>query len=181
MYAIRFITSFFWCMFVVHLFPYSLLTRLRPLVAVYVTHFSFLFPFRPAVAYVGDGAWGMSLNEVLTCVREKIPTTAVVFHNKQWGAEKKNQVLWFGDRCEPRTLTAFPFIFYFVSICFPLEVSSCVYPHAFLFSLSSLSIFCCLFLLSVCFCLSLRRGVFVGLFLMLVSPSCFSLFLPLIV
>merc|ERR1719423_461291 len=55
-------------------------------------------PDRPAVAYVGDGAWGMSLNEVLTCVREKIPTTAVVFHNKQWGAEKKNQVLWFGDR-----------------------------------------------------------------------------------
>jgi len=55
-------------------------------------------PDRPAFAYVGDGAWGMSLNEVLTCVREEIPTTAVVFHNKQWGAEKKNQVLWFGDR-----------------------------------------------------------------------------------
>merc|ERR1711879_188922 len=55
-------------------------------------------PDRPAIAYAGDGAWGMSLNEVLTCVREEIPTTAVVFHNKQWGAEKKNQVLWFGDR-----------------------------------------------------------------------------------
>lgn len=55
-------------------------------------------PDRPAVAYVGDGAWGMSLNEVLTCVREGIPTTAVVFNNRQWGAEKKNQVLWFGDR-----------------------------------------------------------------------------------
>jgi len=55
-------------------------------------------PERPAVAYVGDGAWGMSFNEVLTCIREKIPTTAVVFHNAQWGAEKKNQVLWFGDR-----------------------------------------------------------------------------------
>jgi len=55
-------------------------------------------PDRPAIGYVGDGAWGMSLNEVLTCVRENIPTTAVVFHNKQWGAEKKNQVLWFGDR-----------------------------------------------------------------------------------
>jgi len=55
-------------------------------------------PDRPSFAYVGDGAWGMSLNEVLTCVRENIPTTAIVFHNKQWGAEKKNQVLWFGDR-----------------------------------------------------------------------------------
>ncbi|CAE7267213.1 xsc [Symbiodinium microadriaticum] len=55
-------------------------------------------PDRPCVAYVGDGAWGMSLGEVLTCVRENIPTTAVVFNNGQWGAEKKNQVLWFGDR-----------------------------------------------------------------------------------
>jgi sulfoacetaldehyde acetyltransferase len=55
-------------------------------------------PDRPAISYVGDGAWGMSFNELLTCVREKIPTTAVVFHNQQWGAEKKNQVLWFGDR-----------------------------------------------------------------------------------
>merc|ERR1711962_988764 len=49
-------------------------------------------PDRPAFAYVGDGAWGMSLNETLTCVRENIPTTAIVFHNAQWGAEKKNQV-----------------------------------------------------------------------------------------
>merc|ERR1712062_217440 len=55
-------------------------------------------PDRPAFAYVGDGAWGMSLNETLTCVRENIPTTAIVFHGGQWGAEKKNQVLWFGDR-----------------------------------------------------------------------------------
>jgi sulfoacetaldehyde acetyltransferase len=55
-------------------------------------------PGRPAVAYVGDGAWGMSFNEVLTCVRENIPVTAVVFHNKQWGAEKKNQVDFYNTR-----------------------------------------------------------------------------------
>jgi sulfoacetaldehyde acetyltransferase len=55
-------------------------------------------PDRPAVAYVGDGAWGMSLAEVLTCVRENIPTVAVVFNNGQWGAEKKNQVDYYGDR-----------------------------------------------------------------------------------
>ena len=36
---------------------------------------------------------GMSLNEMLTCVRENIPVIAVVFNNEQWGAEKKNQVL----------------------------------------------------------------------------------------
>jgi sulfoacetaldehyde acetyltransferase len=53
---------------------------------------------RPAIAYVGDGAWGMSFNEILTCVRERIPVTAVVFHNKQWGAEKKNQVDFYGTR-----------------------------------------------------------------------------------
>jgi len=55
-------------------------------------------PDRPAIAYVGDGAWGMSFNELMTCVREQIPMIAVVFNNGQWGAEKKNQVLWFGDR-----------------------------------------------------------------------------------
>ena len=44
------------------------------------------------MAYVGDGAWGMSLNEMLTCVRENIAVVAVVFNNQQWGAEKKNQV-----------------------------------------------------------------------------------------
>jgi sulfoacetaldehyde acetyltransferase len=55
-------------------------------------------PERPAVAYVGDGAWGMSFGEILTCVRDAIPVTAVVFHNKQWGAEKKNQVDFYDTR-----------------------------------------------------------------------------------
>ena len=55
-------------------------------------------PERPAVAYVGDGAWGMSFGEILTCVRENIPVTAIVFHNKQWGAEKKNQVDFYNNR-----------------------------------------------------------------------------------
>src|SRR5262245_40465641 len=55
-------------------------------------------PDRRAVAYVGDGALGMSFAEILTCVREDIPVTAVVFHNKQWGAEKKNQVDFYDTR-----------------------------------------------------------------------------------
>ncbi|GIX28156.1 MAG: sulfoacetaldehyde acetyltransferase [Burkholderiales bacterium] len=55
-------------------------------------------PERPAVAYVGDGAWAMSMGEILTCVREKIPVTAVVFNNRQWGAEKKNQVDFYSRR-----------------------------------------------------------------------------------
>ena len=55
-------------------------------------------PDRPAVAYVGDGAWGMSFGELLTCVRENLPVTAVIFKNRQWGAEKKNQVDFYGKR-----------------------------------------------------------------------------------
>ncbi len=55
-------------------------------------------PERSAVAYVGDGAWGMSMGEILTAVREHIPVTAVVFHNRQWGAEKKNQVDFYNNR-----------------------------------------------------------------------------------
>jgi sulfoacetaldehyde acetyltransferase len=55
-------------------------------------------PDRPAVAYVGDGAWGMSFGEIQTCVRENIPVTAVVFNNGQWGAEKKNHVDFYDNR-----------------------------------------------------------------------------------
>jgi len=55
-------------------------------------------PERPAVSYAGDGAWGMSLMETMTCVRHNIPVTAVVFHNRQWGAEKKNQVDFYNRR-----------------------------------------------------------------------------------
>ena len=55
-------------------------------------------PDRPAVAYAGDGAWAMSMVEIMTAVRHDIPVTAVVFHNRQWGAEKKNQVDFYGQR-----------------------------------------------------------------------------------
>ncbi|EOD79550.1 Sulfoacetaldehyde acetyltransferase [Grimontia indica] len=55
-------------------------------------------PDRPAISYAGDGAWGMSLVETMTCVRHNIPVTAVVFHNRQWGAEKKNQVDFYNRR-----------------------------------------------------------------------------------
>ena len=53
---------------------------------------------RPAIAYAGDGAWAMSMVEVMTAVRHDIPVTAVVFHNRQWGAEKKNQVDFYNRR-----------------------------------------------------------------------------------
>ena len=55
-------------------------------------------PERPAIAYAGDGAWAMSMSEIMTSVRHDIPVTGVVFHNRQWGAEKKNQVDFYNRR-----------------------------------------------------------------------------------
>lgn len=55
-------------------------------------------PHRPAIAYAGDGAWGMSMGELMTSVRHDIPVTAVIFHNRDWGAEKKNQVEFYDRR-----------------------------------------------------------------------------------
>jgi sulfoacetaldehyde acetyltransferase len=55
-------------------------------------------PHRPAFAYVGDGAFGISFNELLTCAREQIGVTVIVFNNGQWGAEKKNHVDFYQRR-----------------------------------------------------------------------------------
>lgn len=55
-------------------------------------------PDLPVVAFVGDGAWGMSLAEVMTAVREEIPVVAIVWNNGQWGAEKKNQIDFYDNR-----------------------------------------------------------------------------------
>ncbi len=56
-------------------------------------------PDKHVFALQGDGAWGISgLSEVMTAVRENIPVIAVVFHNREWGAEKKNQIDFFNNR-----------------------------------------------------------------------------------
>lgn len=55
-------------------------------------------PDAPVIAYVGDGAWGMSVAETMTAVREGIGVVAVVWNNGQWGAEKKNQIDYYADR-----------------------------------------------------------------------------------
>ena len=60
---------------------------------------------RPAISYAGDGAWAMSMVETMTCVRHDIPVTAVVFHNRHWGAEKKNQVDFYDRRFVAAELT----------------------------------------------------------------------------
>ena len=56
-------------------------------------------PEAPVFAVQGDGAWGISgLTEVMTAVREEIPVIAVVINNHEWGAEKKNQIDFYGNR-----------------------------------------------------------------------------------
>ena len=55
-------------------------------------------PQVPVAAVVGDGAWGMSLHEVMTAVEEELPVAALVFNNQQWGAEKRNQIDFYDNR-----------------------------------------------------------------------------------
>ena len=55
---------------------------------------------RAAVALVGDGAFGISLNELPTCIRMNIPVTIVVFRNGQWGAENGELSIMVGGDAE---------------------------------------------------------------------------------
>ena len=55
-------------------------------------------PNIPVVGFAGDGAFGISMNEMTSCAREEWPAiTMVIFRNYQWGAEKRNSILWFDD------------------------------------------------------------------------------------
>lgn len=55
-------------------------------------------PDVPVVGFAGDGAFGISMNELTSVGRENWPAvTMVVFRNYQWGAEKRNTTLWFND------------------------------------------------------------------------------------
>jgi sulfoacetaldehyde acetyltransferase len=56
-------------------------------------------PEAAVIAFQGDGAFGISgLAEVMTAVRENIPVVAIVATNYEWGAEKKNQIDYYGNR-----------------------------------------------------------------------------------
>jgi sulfoacetaldehyde acetyltransferase len=55
-------------------------------------------PGVPVVGFAGDGAFGISMNEMTAIGREGWPPiTMVIFRNYQWGAEKRNNTLWFED------------------------------------------------------------------------------------
>jgi sulfoacetaldehyde acetyltransferase len=55
-------------------------------------------PDVPVVGFAGDGAFGISMNEMTACGRDGWPAiTMVIFRNYQWGAEKRNTTLWYDD------------------------------------------------------------------------------------
>ncbi len=55
-------------------------------------------PDVPVVGFAGDGAFGISMNEMSSIGREEWPgITMVIFRNYQWGAEKRNTTLWYND------------------------------------------------------------------------------------
>ena len=55
-------------------------------------------PDVPVVGFAGDGAFGISMNEMTAVGRgDWPPITMIIFRNYQWGAEKRNSTLWFED------------------------------------------------------------------------------------
>ncbi|MEK9925599.1 MAG: sulfoacetaldehyde acetyltransferase, partial [Alphaproteobacteria bacterium] len=55
-------------------------------------------PNVPVVGFAGDGAFGISMNEMSAIGRDEWPPiTMIIFRNYQWGAEKRNTTLWFDD------------------------------------------------------------------------------------
>ena len=55
-------------------------------------------PDVPVVGFAGDGAFGISMNEMTSVGRKDWPAiTMVIFRNYQWGAEKRNSILWYDN------------------------------------------------------------------------------------
>jgi sulfoacetaldehyde acetyltransferase len=55
-------------------------------------------PDLPVVGFAGDGAFGISMNDMTAIGRDEWPAmTMVIFRNYQWGAEKRNTTLWYSD------------------------------------------------------------------------------------
>lgn len=55
-------------------------------------------PDVPCIGFAGDGAFGISMNEMSSVGRKEWPgITMVIFRNYQWGAEKRNTTLWYNN------------------------------------------------------------------------------------
>ncbi|MDB4232469.1 sulfoacetaldehyde acetyltransferase [Candidatus Pelagibacter sp.] len=55
-------------------------------------------PNTPVIGFAGDGAFGISMNEMSSVARPEWPAISmVIFRNYQWGAEKRNTTLWYDN------------------------------------------------------------------------------------
>ncbi|MFG1250492.1 sulfoacetaldehyde acetyltransferase [Xanthobacter flavus] len=55
-------------------------------------------PDTPVFGFAGDGAFGISVNEMTSIGRDEWPAiTMVILRNYQWGAEKRNTTLWYDN------------------------------------------------------------------------------------
>ena len=55
-------------------------------------------PDTPVIGFAGDGAFGISMSEMSSCARKEWPNISmVIFRNYQWGAEKRNSILWYDN------------------------------------------------------------------------------------
>lgn len=55
-------------------------------------------PEEPVCVIIGDGAWSMTLQEVMTAVTEKVNIVAILMNNGVYGAERRNQYDFFDER-----------------------------------------------------------------------------------
>jgi len=55
-------------------------------------------PNEPVCVVIGDGAWSMTLQEVMTAVTEKVNVVAILMNNGVYGAERRNQYDFFDER-----------------------------------------------------------------------------------
>lgn len=55
-------------------------------------------PDEPVCVIVGDGAWSMTMQEVMTAVSESVNVVAILMNNGVYGAERRNQHDLFNER-----------------------------------------------------------------------------------
>jgi acetolactate synthase-1/2/3 large subunit len=60
--------------------------------------FKLAFPGRPVVNFCGDGAFGLTLQELDTAVRHNLPVIHVINNDGGWGMCKAGQLAFYGDK-----------------------------------------------------------------------------------
>lgn len=60
--------------------------------------FKLAFPERPVLNFCGDGAFGLTLQELDTAVRHQLPVVHVINNDGGWGMCKAGQLAMYGDK-----------------------------------------------------------------------------------